>query len=71
MLEKRERGRSPFKAKLRHYHRSAAPDLYDEKQKRWVEVSPTELSDTEMPKVSEIPNVSKRLDMAKDAGSDI
>lgn len=48
----------PFKAKLRHYHRSASPELYTKKQKRWEEVSPVDLSDTAMPKVSKMPNVS-------------
>jgi len=36
---------APFKAKLRHYHRSASPSLYERKQKRWEDVSPSELGD--------------------------
>lgn len=35
----------PFKAKLRHYHRTASPELYSRKQKRWEDVSPSELGD--------------------------
>jgi len=36
---------APFKAKLRYYHRSASPSLYERKQKRWEDVSPSELGD--------------------------
>lgn len=36
----------PFKAKLRHYHRTASPSLYSRKQKRWEDVSASELSDS-------------------------
>ncbi len=35
----------PFKAKLRHYHRTASPALYARKQKRWEDVSLSELGD--------------------------
>ncbi len=36
----------PFKAKLRHYHRTASPALYARKQKRWEDVSPSDLGDS-------------------------
>jgi hypothetical protein len=47
----------PFKAKLRHYHRSASPELYVKKQKRWDDASPEEFSDNAKPKVSDIPDL--------------
>lgn len=36
---------APFKAKLRHYHRTASPSLYSRKQKRWEDASASELGD--------------------------
>jgi len=35
---------APFRAKLRHYHRTAAPDLYERKQKRWEDCSSSDLA---------------------------
>ena len=54
---KRVKPTEPFKAKLRHYHRSASPELYAKKQKRWDDASPEEFSDSTKPKVSAIPDL--------------
>lgn len=48
--------RQPFKAKLRHYHRSASSDLYEKRQKRWEDTSPSDLSGAGKPKTSEGPD---------------
>lgn len=32
----------PFKARLRHYHRTASPALYSRKERRWEEASASE-----------------------------
>ncbi len=38
----------PFKARLKHYHRSASPALYLRKRKRWEDISPSKLIDASL-----------------------
>ncbi|MGB0993517.1 MAG: hypothetical protein ACPG32_13745 [Akkermansiaceae bacterium] len=35
-----------FRAKLRHYHRSASPEFFSRKRKRWENLSQQEFSDS-------------------------
>ena len=37
-----------FKARLRHYHRTASPSIYKRKQKRWEDVLPSRLGDASL-----------------------
>ncbi|MCP5536227.1 MAG: hypothetical protein H7A51_08345 [Akkermansiaceae bacterium] len=52
---------APFKAKLRHYHRTASPALYSRKQKRWEDVSPAELGDASVADSHVRVDLGKRL----------
>ncbi|MFK7909294.1 MAG: hypothetical protein AB8F34_01695 [Akkermansiaceae bacterium] len=51
----------PFKAKLRHYHRSASPELYARRNRRWEDVSASEFPDASLPKKKFSPKLSIKL----------
>lgn len=51
----------PFKAKLRHYHRTASPSLYAKKHKRWEDVSSNKLGDMSLSQPKENVNLSIKL----------
>lgn len=36
---------TPFRARLKYYHRTASPDLYSRKQKRWEDCSTGDLAE--------------------------
>ena len=60
---------APFKAKLRHYHRSVSPALYDRKQKRWEDVSLSELGDATISESQGNIDLAVRLAQLKKATS--
>jgi len=51
----------PFKARLRHYHRSASPKLYSKRQKNWEDVSASQLGDATVPEAIETVDLTIKL----------